>query len=312
MNKLKITRRQTLLGATGFFSGLAGLNRSPASAALIPVNAVSGIVSSYDGYLNLRTGPGIGYPIVTRVSNGRTVSITGTSGDWFRAAVAGRSGWLSSWYVHLTGATSTAIHRGNSARKRVALTFDCGSDYGYTDAILATLAKQGIPASFSFTGDWIEKFPDGARRTVDSGHQIINHTLTHPSFTGLSTPGTGPRSPAKRLSQLLANESLIKKVTGATTKPYWRPPYGDIDNSVLSDVGAAGFTQTAMWTIDSLGWNALGADAIYKRIMDNMVWGAIVLMHVGIQSQDAAALDRIIRSLKSSGYGFATVADIAL
>jgi peptidoglycan/xylan/chitin deacetylase (PgdA/CDA1 family) len=154
-------------------------------------------------------------------------------------------------------------------------------------------------------------YPDGARKIAAAGYQVINHTLNHPSFTGVSTPGTGNRSPAKRLSQIQANESLIKRVMGKTSKPWWRPPYGDIDDSVLRDVGALGYTRTAMWTIDSLGWNALTADQIYWRVMNRMAWGAIVLMHVGIQSQDANALDRLIRNLELAGYAFATVEQIS-
>jgi peptidoglycan/xylan/chitin deacetylase (PgdA/CDA1 family) len=93
-------------------------------------------------------------------------------------------------------------------------------------------------------------------------------------------------------------------------KPYWRPPYGDIDSGVLRDVGALGYSKTAMWTIDSLGWNGLTADEIYQRVMNNMVWGAIVLMHVGAASQDANALERIIWQIETQGYAFATVAEV--
>ncbi|HYP61669.1 MAG TPA: hypothetical protein VEQ36_14670, partial [Thermomicrobiales bacterium] len=76
------------------------------------------------------------------------------------------------------------------------------------------------------------------------------------------------------------------------------------------DVGALGYSKTAMWTIDSFGWNGLTADAIYDRVMQNLVQGAIVLMHVGAASEDANALDRIVLDLKAQGYGFATVADV--
>jgi peptidoglycan/xylan/chitin deacetylase (PgdA/CDA1 family) len=93
-------------------------------------------------------------------------------------------------------------------------------------------------------------------------------------------------------------------------KPVWRPPFGDIDESVLTDAGALGYTQTAMWTVDSLGWKGLSADEIHSRVMNQMVWGAIVLMHVGIQSQDALALNRIIRSLRSAGYEFSTFSGV--
>ena len=61
---------------------------------------------------------------------------------------------------------------------------------------------------------------------------------------------------------------------------------------------------------DSFGWNGLSADQIYTRVMGNMGWGKIVLMHVGAASQDANALDRIIRELERQGYAFGTFADV--
>lgn len=307
-----LSRRDLMIGAAAIPVGIAGHHATTnvGAAGLVAVSGVSGIVSSPDGVLNLRRGPGTSYSVVARLSNGQVLAVSNTSGDWFKVIASGRTGWVNSLYVTLTGPRSVAVRRGNAARKQVALTFDCGSDYGYTDKILGTLAAHGVPASFSFTGNWLEAFPQGADRIVDARYQVINHTLTHPSFTGLSTPGVGPRSPAKRISQLQANEVLIRRLTGVATKPYWRPPYGDIDTGVLRDVGALGFTKTAMWTIDSLGWNKLTADQIYWRVMNNMVWGAIVLMHVGIQSQDGNALDRIIRGLESAGYSFGTFAQV--
>jgi peptidoglycan/xylan/chitin deacetylase (PgdA/CDA1 family) len=282
----------------------------PRSAEAVTLSHVSGYISSGDGWLNLRSGPGTQHRIIRSLQNGTSFAATGTSGDWFRINAIGQSGWVNSWHTTLTGPRSIAYSWGNTSKKQVALTFDCGSDLGFTDQILDILGGHGVPASFGFCGDWVSMFPEHARRVVADGYQLINHTLNHRSFTGLSTPGTGPRSPAKRLSQIQANETLIRQVTGARSKPHWRPPFGDYDASVLRDVGALGYTRTAMWTIDSLGWNGLTADAIYWRVMERMGWGAIVLMHVGAKSQDANALDRLIRQLKALGYSFGTFAQV--
>jgi len=277
--------------------------------AATALSGVTGVVSSSSG-LNVRTAPGASEPIRTWLPNGTRLRIRATAGDWFKVRAGDVSGWVDSWSVLLRGTESAVIDRGNPAVKRVALTFDCGSDYGYAGQILSRLAFHGIPASFGLTGAWMTANPDAALRIAVGGYQMINHTLDHPSYTGASTPGTGPSSPAKRLSQIQANENMIKRLTRRNAKPYWRPPYGDIDAGVLRDVGALGYSKTAMWTIDSFGWNGLTADAIYDRVMQNLVQGAIVLMHVGAASQDANALDRIILDLKAQGYGFATVADV--
>jgi peptidoglycan/xylan/chitin deacetylase (PgdA/CDA1 family) len=307
-----ISRRDLFRGVAGLTAAAVGATAAlgeilPAGAVSLPT--VSGVVSSASG-LNLRTRPGASQPVVKWLPNGTPLAIRGTSADWFKVTALGLSGWVNSWYVLLRGTKSTEVRRGNSAIKRVALTFDCGSDRGYTDQILSTLANHGIRASFGMTGAWMSANPDSAKKIASGGYQFINHTLSHPSYTGASTPGAGPASPAKRLAQIQANENAIRTVTGMIAKPYWRPPYGDIDDGVLRDVGALGYSKTAMWTIDSLGWNGLTADEIYSRVMNNMVWGAIVLMHVGAASQDANALDRIIRDLKAQHYTFATVAQV--
>jgi peptidoglycan/xylan/chitin deacetylase (PgdA/CDA1 family) len=311
MRNIMASRRSVLgyaaVAAGGLASGL--LLPHDEAVALVSLPSIRGVVSSTTG-LNVRKGPAASNSILKWLPNGTSLTITATSGDWFKISAAGVTGWVNSWFVRLTGTKSIAVNRGNTARKQVALTFDCGSDYGYTDKILATLANHGVAASFGVTGDWIRANPDGARKIAASGYQVINHTLSHPSFTGISTPGTGNRSPAKRLSQIQANESLIRSGMGVTSVPWWRPPYGDINDSVLQDAGALGYTRTAMWTIDSLGWNGLTANQIYWRVINNMVWGGIVLMHVGAASQDANALDRMIRSLELSGYTFGTVAQI--
>jgi peptidoglycan/xylan/chitin deacetylase (PgdA/CDA1 family) len=65
-----------------------------------------------------------------------------------------------------------------------------------------------------------------------------------------------------------------------------------------------------MWTVDSLGWKGLTAGEITARCVDGTVPGAILLFHVGAQSQDAAALPAIIRQLKADGYTFGTIAEL--
>jgi peptidoglycan/xylan/chitin deacetylase (PgdA/CDA1 family) len=198
------------------------------------------------------------------------------------------------------------IRRGNAGRRQVALTFDAGSDTGFAAQILDTLAANGIKATFGMTGRWAEQNPDLVRRMAREGHVIMNHTYDHRSFTG-SSPGTAPLTQAERWDELDRAESIVRDLTGATTKPWFRPPYGDYDDSVNGDVGARGYAYNIMWTVDSLGWNGLSAAAITERCLSNAEPGAIYLLHVGSASQDAVALQSIIDGLRANGYSFATV-----
>jgi peptidoglycan/xylan/chitin deacetylase (PgdA/CDA1 family) len=201
------------------------------------------------------------------------------------------------------------ITRGNTARRMVALTFDAGSDAGYTAQILDTLRQEGVRASFSLTGQWAEDHHSLALAIASGGHQIINHSYSHPSFTGASSSDTALTAGARAL-ELQRTETTIYHLTGRSTMPYFRPPFGDYDAGVLRDVGADGYRYVVMWTVETRGWQGASADAIVQRVLSTAERGAIYVMHVGSESQDAAALQRVIDGLRAQGYSFGTVGDV--
>lgn len=230
----------------------------------------------------------------TQISVGQTLFIPGASGT--------PASTPSSTTPPATGGgPSQVISKGNTSRKAIAFTFDAGSDAGYTAQILDTLAANGVFATFGMTGRFAETYPDLVRRMVHEGHTLINHTYDHASFTGNSTSAT-PLTRDERFSELDQTESILQDLTGATTYPYFRPPYGDYDQSVLEDVGARGYAYTVMWTLDSRGWTGIPAPVITRRCLDNAEPGAIYIFHVGSASQDGPALQDIIDGLRGQGY----------
>ena len=202
-----------------------------------------------------------------------------------------------------------AIRRVETTAPVVALTFDAGSDVGWAAEILDTLAANGIDATFGMTGRWAEANPALVRRMVAEGHQLVNHSYDHPSFTGRST-GAAPLSAEQRRDQLARAEAAVQAATGTSMAPWFRPPYGDDDASVRRDVAAAGYRYELLWTVDSLGWKGITPDAVVRRCLDGALPGAIYLFHVGAASTDHAALQQIIDGLRAAGYGFATAADL--
>ncbi|MBI2912679.1 MAG: polysaccharide deacetylase family protein [Chloroflexi bacterium] len=201
------------------------------------------------------------------------------------------------------------IRKGDPSRAAVAFSFDAGADAGFTAEILDTLKANGITASFGVTGKWAEENPELLRRIVQEGHHIINHSYDHPSFTGLST-GQPPLTQAQRWEQLDRTEGIVRQLTGATTKPYFRPPYGDYDNSVNADIYARGYWYNVMWTVDSRGWQGIPAEEIVQRCLSLAEAGAIYIFHVGSASQDASALPDIIAGLRAQGYGIGSVPQV--
>jgi peptidoglycan/xylan/chitin deacetylase (PgdA/CDA1 family) len=200
------------------------------------------------------------------------------------------------------GSTGPAqvIQIGDTSQNVVAFTFDAGADAGYTVMILDTLKANGIHASFGMTGKWAETYPDLLRRMVNEGHTLINHSYDHPSFTGASS-GNGVLE-ADRWDQLERTEDIVREIAGATTKPYFRPPFGDYDQSVNEDVGAIGYRYNIMWTVDSRGWMGIPEPQIKQRCLDLSEPGAIYIFHVGAASADGTALQGIIDGLHAQGY----------
>jgi peptidoglycan/xylan/chitin deacetylase (PgdA/CDA1 family) len=203
------------------------------------------------------------------------------------------------------------IYGGNPGRREVALTFDAGSDVGFTSRILQTLHSERITASFSVTGRFAEANPDVLRRIVAEGHHLMNHSYDHRSFTGLST-GTAPLTFAERRQEVERTDAAVRRITGVHLAPWFRPPYGDVDDSVDTDLGVLGYRYDVLWTIDSLGWRGLTASQITTRCLDRAEPGAIYLFHVGSASQDAAALPPVIDGLRRLGYTFGSVPEVLI
>jgi len=205
--------------------------------------------------------------------------------------------------LQVSAATSQVVSRVNTASKVIALTFDDGDDGGNNLSILQILSQNNIKATFFFTGQAAEAHPDILKQVVAKGHEIGNHSYSHPYFTQLSS--------TQMKDQLNWDEASINAITGKSTKPYFRPPYGDYNSTVLQAVGEAGYTKTITWTIDTLDWTGNSAATITQKVVNNVCPGAIVLMHTGSGAVNTKyALQDMITSLKSKGYSFVTISQM--
>ena len=197
---------------------------------------------------------------------------------------------------------AVVITKGPSDRKIVALTFDAGSDAGHTAQILDILAADHIHATFGITGVWAQANHALLRR-IAAGHQIVNHSWNHQSFTGVST-NTQPLTAAEIGQELGRAEDVIRLLSGASTNGWLRPPYGDRDRRVDNAAGGAGYRYELMWSVDTLGWKGVSPSTDLQRCLAAAMPGEIILMHVGSASTDAAALPAVIAALQARGYGF--------
>jgi cellulose synthase/poly-beta-1,6-N-acetylglucosamine synthase-like glycosyltransferase/peptidoglycan/xylan/chitin deacetylase (PgdA/CDA1 family)/spore germination protein YaaH len=192
------------------------------------------------------------------------------------------------------------VQRSGLAKHRIALTFDDGPDGTWTAAILDTLRSRRAPATFFVIGENAQAHLALLRQTYDEGHEIGNHTFTHPNLALTSHFVT-------RL-EIDATERLIEAALDRRSA-FFRPPYfGDAEptsSDELVPVGIAtdlGFL-TAGLHIDSDDWRRPGTERILRNVLDRSAAGSIVLLHDGggDRSQTVAALGRMIDSLRARG-----------
>jgi peptidoglycan/xylan/chitin deacetylase (PgdA/CDA1 family) len=181
------------------------------------------------------------------------------------------------------GVGSLVIRRANPAARNVALTFDIEIDAATLYGFLDVLRQRGIHGTFFVTGRWVMAFPDAARAIVSDGHEIGNHSLTHPSFARIGLDGAA--------SEIEQTERIISEVTGVSSRPYFRFPYGDATAATADIVAREGFV-AYHWSADDgaipgwLDWAGQHPDEAN---------GAILLLH-GRASSVAALpgwLDRL-------------------
>jgi peptidoglycan-N-acetylglucosamine deacetylase len=185
--------------------------------------------------------------------------------------------------------------------KTVALTFD-GGPSGYTPKIERILQRKGgIKATFFWVGSRIAGYEKVVRRVDRRGHEIANHTWTHPHLTRLSTGAIH--------SQLARTNRRLTRLTGERPTLF-RPPYGDVNRKVRRIARRLGL-RTVLWGADSIDWMS-DCQAIVRRVAARVRNRTTVLLHDGGGNRTATvcALPRIIRNLRSRGYRFVTVSEL--
>ena len=196
----------------------------------------------------------------------------------------------------------TEINIGNTSKKQVALTFDAGGDVAPASTILGILNNRGVHATWFFTGVWAQQSPVLVRQVADGGYETGNHTMTHPDLATIAN--------VEECKQLNQADQVISNITGrATTRPYFRPPFGSRNTQIRQTAANLGY-RTVMWTIDTLDWQTNSTpQRILQIISANLTPGAIILMHAGSVSE-SQALDQVITMLQGQGYQLVTITEI--
>ncbi|HEX3827487.1 MAG TPA: polysaccharide deacetylase family protein [Sporichthyaceae bacterium] len=180
----------------------------------------------------------------------------------------------------------------------VALTFDDGP-IADTGRLLGILASAGVKATFFDVGEMAAQSPDAVRAELAAGHEVGNHSWSHPQLTRLSDGQVGDQ--VDRTAQELASIDGLHPML-------FRPPYGAVNDRVCAVLAAQG-DPVILWSVDTLDWLHRNADSVYRRAVDGVRPGSIVLMH-DIHPTTVDAVPRIIAELTRRGYTFVTVSEL--
>ena len=184
--------------------------------------------------------------------------------------------------------------------KKVALSFDAAWGNDDTEELINILAEYDAKATFFVVGAWVDKYPESVKQLSDAGHQIMNHSNTHPNMPSLSFE--------KKLDELTSCNRKIAAITGKTPTLF-RPPYGDYDNATLEAAENLNM-YTIQWDVDSLDWKDNATpESICKRVVNKVKNGSIVLFHNDAE-YTPEALPNILKALKEEGNEFVFIEDL--
>lgn len=185
--------------------------------------------------------------------------------------------------------------------KVVSISFDASWGANKTIPILDILDQYGVKTTFFLVGGWVDKYPDMVKEIFARGHEIGNHSNTHPQMSKLGEEGIR--------EELRMMSDKVEKLTGVRPTLF-RPPYGDYNDRVIQVARAEGY-EAVQWSIDSLDWKDRGTQDIIKRCTYKVENGDIVLFHN--DSNDIVnALPTVIQHYQGLGFTIIPVGQIVL
>lgn len=194
------------------------------------------------------------------------------------------------------------IIRGRADDGLVALTFDAGGrDAGETGSVLDTLHQSGVHSTFFLTGEWTAANPHLVRRMAAEGHELANHTYSHPNLTEIGDEEV--------LWQVRRTEEVAHTVAGVSLRRWVRPPYGAYNERVMKLLTRGGY-RVAYWTLDSADWRAdMSAEDIVRRVGTRANAGDVVVFHC-YPAKTARAMPGVLEALRARRLRGATLSQV--
>lgn len=183
----------------------------------------------------------------------------------------------------------------------ISVTFDASWGGDKTLGILDLLDEYDARATFFLVGIWVDKYPQLVEEIHSRGHEIGNHSASHPHMTQISE--------SQMRQELDKCSDMIEELTGKRPTLF-RPPYGDYNNKVVTLSRDEGY-EVVQWSVDSLDWKNRGVDDLVRRATANVQPGDIILFH-NDSEYIVEALPRILQAYRDQGFTMIPAGEILL
>jgi peptidoglycan-N-acetylglucosamine deacetylase len=190
------------------------------------------------------------------------------------------------------------IYRGHPDKPMVSFLINVAWGNEYIPVMLKTLKEHGVKATFFLEGKWVKNNANMVKMIVDAGHEIGNHSYSHPDMKTLSINGIR--------TQIKDTNDVIKATTGITPK-WFAPPSGSYRDDVVK-VAAEYNLGTLLWSVDTVDWKKPNPTTMVDRVVSKVHNGAMILMHP--TEATSLGLDRMIRKMKEKGYRISNVSTL--
>jgi peptidoglycan-N-acetylglucosamine deacetylase len=200
--------------------------------------------------------------------------------------------------IHLKDLPPSPTYKGHPEKPMVSFIINVAWGNEYLSNMLETLKKHNIHVTFFLEGRWVQKNPDLAEMIVAAGHEIGNHSFSHPDMKTLSA--------ARTRDELAQTNKVIKATTGVIPK-WFAPPSGSYRDETVRIAAEQGM-RTIMWSVDTIDWQKPPVDVLLKRVLGKVHNGALILMHP--TDSTARSLDQLITQLEQRDLQIGTVTEL--
>ena len=192
------------------------------------------------------------------------------------------------------------IYSVETDEKKISISFDAAWGNEDTAQLIAELAQYNVKATFFVVGQWVDKYPESVKALSDAGHEVMNHSDTHPHMPQLSA--------AQMRSEIESCNRKIASVTGKMPM-LLRPPYGDYNNTLVETLQSMGM-YCIQWDVDSLDWKDLSAPEITQRVTSRVRNGSIVLFHNAAKHTPEALPGILDELINRQGYTIVPISQL--